>query len=70
VEEYDKVNTVTDDEKEILKLLLQFPQKLWRIVNKYFNSRRSWCEKNCLAKLQEVKSEKEPLSDFAENFLK
>jgi spore coat protein I len=70
VEEYDKVNTVTDDEKEILKLLLQFPQKLWRIVNKYYNSRRSWCEKNCLAKLQEVKSEKEPLSEFAENFLK
>ena len=69
VKQYDTVKAVSGEEQQILKLLLQFPQKLWRITNKYYNSRRVWCEKSCLAKLEEVKSEKEPLAAFAKDFL-
>ncbi|MBQ8827779.1 MAG: phosphotransferase [Clostridia bacterium] len=69
LENYSKVRPISDDELSVLKLLLQFPQKLWRIINKYYNSRRSWCEKSCLAKLEEVKQEREPLEEFAIQFL-
>ncbi len=69
VSKYDEVKSVSQEEREILKLLLQFPQKLWRIANKYYNSRRVWCEKSCLAKLDEVKHEKEPLAEFSKHFL-
>ncbi len=69
VKKYDSVKTVTPDEQQILRLLLQFPQKLWRIANKYYNSRRVWCEKSCLLKLEEVKQEKDPLAEFSKHFL-
>ena len=69
VTNYDKVRSISKEERQILCLLLQFPQKLWRIVNKYYNSRRTWCEKNCLAKLQEIKNEKDPLEEFSRLFL-
>jgi spore coat protein I len=68
VTNYNKVRNISREERRILCLLLQFPQKLWRIVNKYYNSRRTWCEKNCLAKLQEIKEEKEPLEEFSRLF--
>ena len=65
---YSKTRTLSDDEIVVLKILLQFPQKLWRIINKYYNSRRSWCEKSCLMQLEEVKQEKDPLAEFAKKF--
>lgn len=69
VQEYGRIRPITDGEIEVLKLLLQFPQKLWRIVNKYYNSRKVWCEKSCLAKLEEVEDERKPLAEFAKHFL-
>lgn len=69
VKEYDRVKPVSPEEIEILKLLLQFPQKLWRIVNKYYNSRKVWCEKSCLSKLAEVENERLPLAEFTKHFL-
>lgn len=65
---YSNTRALSNDEICVLKLLLQFPQKLWRIINKYYNSRRSWCEKSCLIQLEEVKQEKDPLAEFAKNF--
>lgn len=68
LENYSKIRPLTDDELAVLRILLQFPQKLWRIINKYYNSRRSWCEKSCLLQLDEVKQERDPLAEFAERF--
>ncbi len=64
LDHYNAVRAISDDEYQVLKLLIQFPQKLWRIVNKYYNSKRAWCEKNCLEKLEEIQCEREPLADF------
>ncbi|MBQ8164323.1 MAG: CotS family spore coat protein [Clostridia bacterium] len=68
LDNYSKTRPLSNDEITVLKILLQFPQKLWRIINKYYNSRRSWCEKSCLMQLEEVKQEKDPLAEFAKNF--
>lgn len=68
LESYSKTRPISKDETVVLKILLQFPQKLWRVINKYYNSRRSWCEKSCLMQLEEVKQEKDPLAEFAKNF--
>ena len=66
INEYSKTRNISGDELNIIKIMLAFPQKLWRIVNKYYNSRRAWCEKSCLLKLSEIKKESEKI----ENFLK
>ena len=64
--EYSKERSIPCEELEIMKIVLSFPQKLWRIVNKYYNSRRAWCEKSCLLKLKEINEE----SDTIKNFLR
>lgn len=60
---YDKINPLSREDIDVIKILLQFPQKLWRIVNKYYNSKRSRYEKTALAKLDEILWEREPLSN-------
>ncbi|MCX7922755.1 MAG: CotS family spore coat protein [Clostridia bacterium] len=52
--EYRSVEDISEDEFFVLRLILQFPQKFWRVINKYYNSKRSWSEKSYIAKLQEV----------------
>ena len=65
---YCKYKPLSKDEIEIIKIVLRFPQKLWRIVNKYYNSRRSWCEKSCLLKLSEIKKERVQIDEFIKSF--
>ncbi len=67
INEYSKIRNISDDELDIIKIILAFPQKLWRIVNKYYNSRRAWCEKSCLLKLSEIKKESEETEKFLKN---
>jgi len=68
LEEYSKIRNLSRDEFEIMRITLSYPQKLWRVVNKYYNSRRSWCEKSCLLKLSEFQSESEEIEKFINDF--
>lgn len=65
---YSSVRPLSQGETDIIKIVLTFPQKLWRIVNKYYNSRRSWCEKSCLMKLAEIKKESAQINEFIKTF--
>lgn len=51
---YCSVEPLSQDELQVMKIILQFPQKFWRVSNKFYNSRRSWSEKGFMGKLQEV----------------
>lgn len=68
MDEYRTVEPLSDDELFTMKLILQFPQKFWRVANKYYNSRRSWSEKSYVAKLHEVIEEIEPHKKFIERY--
>jgi CotS family spore coat protein len=68
LDNYNSVESLSRDEFVILKLLLKFPQKFWRVSNKYYNSRRSWSEKSFIDKLQEVIDEAEYHKNFIEKF--
>ena len=68
MEEYSKIRNLSQSECEIMCITLSYPQKLWRVVNKYYNSRRSWCEKSCLLKLSEFQSESEEVEKFLKDF--
>ncbi len=65
---YNALEPLDRDEMTVMKLILMFPQKFWRVVNRYYNSRRSWSERSYVTKLQEVISEVEPHRDFIEKF--
>lgn len=65
---YNACEPLDGDELHVLKLMLTFPQKFWRVVNRYYNSRRSWSERSYMAKLQEVIDEAEPHRKFLEAY--
>ena len=68
LEEYASIEELKENEIEVLKIMLQFPQKFWRIANKYYNSRHGWAEKIYMAKLNEVIEEVEYHRKFMDNF--
>ncbi len=68
INEYSKIESLNADDMEILEIMLQFPQKFWRVINRYYNSRRSWSEKNYVNRLREVLEESEHHEKFMENF--
>lgn len=57
LDKYSEIEHISKEEFVIMKIILQFPQKLWRVVNKYYNSKRGWSEKSYVLKLQEVVDE-------------
>ncbi|MCX8128950.1 MAG: CotS family spore coat protein [Clostridia bacterium] len=68
VDSYRTAEVITDDEMYVMKIMLQFPQKFWRVVNKYYNSKRSWSEKIYVTKLQEVVDEIEYHKKFMDKY--
>ncbi len=54
---YSELEPLSGDEIVVMKAMLLFPQKFWRVANRYYNSRRSWAQKNFTGMLEEVVAE-------------
>ncbi len=70
INSYTSVDPLSDEELAVMGVILKFPQKFWRVVNRYYNSRRSWSEKSFVLRLQEVIDEMEPHKAFLEEYKK
>jgi spore coat protein I len=68
LDRYCSVEPISPEELQVMMLILQFPQKFWRVANKFYNSRRSWSERSYSGKLQEVVDEMEDHSRFMKDF--
>lgn len=68
IDGYSSIEPISKEEFIVMKLILQFPQKFWRVVNRYYNSRRSWSERSYVTKLQEVIDEVEFHRRFIEKY--
>lgn len=68
IDAYSSVEPLSPDELNVMGLMLKFPQKFWRVVNRYYNSRRSWSEKSYISKLQEVIDEVQQHKTFIESY--
>lgn len=65
---YDAKNRLDIEQLIAITALLEFPQKFWRISNKYFNSRRSRLEIGYNNKLIQVIEEKDSFNNFLLKF--
>jgi len=65
---YRKIEPLDRDEIKVMKSMLQFPQKFWRVVNRYYNSKRCWAQKNFISMLEEVIAEKDYHIKFMDEF--
>lgn len=68
IDSYRSVESLNNDEMYVMRIMLQFPQKFWRVVNKYYNSKRSWSEKSYVIKLQDVVDEIEHHKRFIDSY--
>lgn len=66
--EYQAIEAIDNDEMFIMKIILQFPQKFWRVANKYYNSRHGLSDKSYILKLQEVIDEIPYHKKFIDSF--
>lgn len=67
---YGEIAPVSKDEIAVMTAMLLFPQKFWRVANKYYNSRRSWAQKNFTGMLEEVIAEYDDHIRFMKQFNK
>ena len=65
---YRKIEPLDQDEMKVMKSMLQFPQKFWRVINRYYNSRRCWAQRNFTIMLEEVIQEKDAHKSFMDKF--
>lgn len=68
--EYSRIESLREGELYLMKVMLMFPQKFWRVVNKYYNSRKSWSEQSYINRLQEVIDEMHCHKLFLDKFIR
>lgn len=48
---YQCVRPIPKEEGKILKLMLAYPEKFWKVANQYYNNRKSWIPEKNMQKL-------------------
>ena len=64
IEEYDKILTLSNAEQNLLYVLLCYPEKYWKILNYYYNSKKSWVSMRNIEKLEGVKEQQKKKDEF------
>lgn len=65
---YDSVRKISMDEMHIMKTMLRFPQRFWRLSNRYYYREAGWSEATFLKKMREIVNEKEKCAEFVDQF--
>ena len=48
---YESTKEFSPEEKELLIVLLSYPEKFWKVANQYYNNRKSWIPEKNMQKL-------------------
>lgn len=64
VEEYMYKSGVTEEYLNVLKVLLQFPEKFWKIANQYYNKRKVWISDKTYQKINSLNEQEEQRARF------
>lgn len=59
---------LSKDELYVMKLMLLFPQKFWRVINTYYNSKKNLSDSIYLSKLNNVIDEIRPIETFIQKY--
>lgn len=52
LKEYDKVNTLSQTDIQLLGAMFSYPEKYWKILNSYYNSNKVWISSKNMEKLK------------------
>ncbi len=59
IEAYNSVSPLSKEEYQVLYAYLQFPQRYWRLANRYYYNEVNWGQGTFTNKLQSIINEKE-----------
>lgn len=59
IESYNSVSKLSSEEYKVLYAFLQFPQRYWRLANRYYYNEVNWGQNTFYKKLQGIVDEKE-----------
>ncbi len=68
LEEYNSVSKLSKDEYKVLFAYLQFPQRYWRLANRYYYNEVNWAQNTFAGKLNGIVEEQELFLKFLEKF--
>lgn len=64
MESYDKTRTLSEQDRKILKILLGYPEKFWKVLNHYYNGNKAYLPDQMKDKMQKVYIQQKNKSKF------
>lgn len=64
INRYGAIKSISNEEWEVFKIMLMYPEKYWKVLNQYNNARKSWISDKNACKLQAVYEKQELKMDF------
>lgn len=56
---YDAIRPIPQEEHRLLHILLEYPEKFWKVANQYYNNRKSWIPEKNMQKLLQTMEQAE-----------
>ncbi len=54
LEKYSRIRELTKEENDILKVMIMYPEKFWKVINQYYNANKAWIPDKNIEKLLKV----------------
>lgn len=68
IDSYNAVSPLREDEYKVLFAYLQFPQRYWRLANRYYYNEVNWGQNTFASKIEAIIKEQEQFLAFLESF--
>ena len=68
IDGYNSENEIEEDEYKIIYAFLQFPQRYWRLANRYYYNEVNWGQNTFANKLENIIKEQEEYIKFLDEF--
>ena len=68
IDAYNEVSNLEECEYNVLYAYLQFPQRYWRLANRYYYNEVNWGQNTFDSKLESIINEKEEYLKFLDDF--
>ncbi len=68
IESYNEVSKLREDEYQVLYAYLLFPQRYWRLANRYYYNEVNWGQNTFASKLESIINERDNYLAFLDSF--
>ena len=68
IDSYNSVSALKPEEYKVLYVFLLFPQRYWRLANRYYYNEVNWGQNTFAGKLESIINERDKYLEFIEKF--